>query len=202
MSRVVVATISAATALVTRAGAGAAARRVVAGSPAAARTCSPIRAALALAFTPLLLLLLSSPAAAASNKVRLTKLADVNFGTVASLGSDAVQSQSVCLYADTNTNGYDVTAIGTGAGGAFQLTSGLSSMAYEVQWSGSSGQSSGIRLDPNVPLTGQTSAASQQTCNNGPATSASLIVMLRSTALSSATAGTYNGTLTLIIGAE
>ena len=75
-------------------------------------------------------------------------------------------------------------------------------MAYDVQWSGSPGQSSGAQLTPNVPLTGQVSTASQQTCNNGPVSSASLIVILRSAALSSATAGTYNGTLTLLVGAE
>jgi hypothetical protein len=59
-----------------------------------------------------------------------------------------------------------------------------------------------VQLSPNVPLTGQTSTATQQTCNSGPATSASLIVVLRSTALSSATAGTYNGAVTLLVGPE
>jgi hypothetical protein len=59
-----------------------------------------------------------------------------------------------------------------------------------------------VQLSPNVPLTGQTSAASHQVCSNGPATSASLIVLLRSAGLSSVTAGTYSGTLTLLVGAE
>jgi hypothetical protein len=95
-----------------------------------------------------------------------------------------------------------VTATGTGPGGAFQLSSGALALPFEVQWSSSSGQSSGVQLSPNVPLTGQTSTATQQTCNSGPATSASLIVVLRSTALSSATAGTYNGAVTLLVGPE
>jgi hypothetical protein len=148
------------------------------------------------------LLLASGPAHSASNKVRISNLSDVAFGTVANLGVDALRSQNVCLYADTATNGYNVTAAGTGPGGAFQLSSGPAAMSYEVQWSSSSGQSSGAQLTPNVPLTGQVSAATHQTCSNGPATSASLIVLLRSTALSSATAGTYNGTLTLVVGPE
>ena len=142
------------------------------------------------------------PAWAASNKVRITKLTNVTFGSIANVGVDAVQAQSVCLYSDTNTKGYNIKATGSGPSGAFRLASGLNSLAYEVQWSSSAGQNSGIQLSPNIPLTGQVSAATQQACTMGPATSASLIVVLRSTALSSATAGSYSGTLTLVVGPE
>src|SRR5690242_21528435 len=86
-------------------------------------------------------LLGDGPALAASNKVRISNLADVAFGTVANLNVDALQSQSVCIYADTNTNGYNVTGIGTGPGGAFELSSGASSLSYDVLWSSSAGQS-------------------------------------------------------------
>jgi hypothetical protein len=164
--------------------------------PLSARFAAAATLALALWLTG------SSPATAASNKVRITSLSDVAFGTIPSLAVDAVRSQSVCLFADTSTNGYTITATGTGPAGTFELTSGLAAMPYEVQWSSSAGQSSGIQLTPNLPLTGQVSPATHQTCNNGPATSASLILMLRSSALSSAQAGTYNGTLTLIVGPE
>lgn len=159
------------------------------------------RAALAILATACILLG-EGPAAAASNKVRISNLADVAFGTVANLNVDAVQSQSLCVYADTSTNGYNVTGIGTGPGGAFELSSGAVSMPYDVLWSSSAGQNSGAQLTPNVPLTGQVSGAAQQACNTGPSTSASLVIVLRSIALSSATAGTYNGTLTLVIGPE
>jgi hypothetical protein len=161
-----------------------------------------IAAAVAVALSVLPLLLIASPALAASNKVRITDLSDVDFGIIANLGVDAIRSQSVCLYADTNSNGYNVTASGTGPGGAFVLSSGPRTMTYEVQWSNSSGQGSGTQLASNVPLTGQVSGATHQTCSSGPATSASLIILLRSNVLSSATAGTYNGTLTLVVGAE
>ena len=147
-------------------------------------------------------LLIPAEAMAASNKVRITNLSDVAFGSLANLSVDAVRSQSVCLYADTNTNGYTITAMGTGPSGAFQLTSGLAVMDYEVQWSSSAGQSSGAQMAPNIPLTGQVSPATHQACNNGPPTSASFIVLLRSNALSGAEAGAYNGTLTLVVGPE
>jgi len=148
------------------------------------------------------LALTAGPAIAESNKVRVTNLSDLNFGLIANLSTDAVRAESVCLFAATDTNGYNVTASGTGPAGGFELSSGSTSLSYEVQWSSSAGELSGAQLQPNVPLTGQVSAAKQQTCNNGPATSASLIIVLRSTALSSATAGTYNGILTLIVGPE
>lgn len=156
----------------------------------------------AMATLPLALLLAPALASAASNKVRITNLGDVAFGAIGNLGTDAVRSQSVCLYADTNTNSYNITATGTGPAGAFELSSGVASMPYEVQWSSASGQSTGSQLAPNVPLAGQLSSGTQQTCSNGPATTASLILVLRSAALSSAAAGTYSGTLTLVVGAE
>jgi hypothetical protein len=140
--------------------------------------------------------------AAAADKVRITNLSDIAFGTVGNLTVDAVRAEDVCIYSSSATNGYHVTATGTGAGGAFELLSGSNPMAFDVAWSSASGQSSGSVLTPAVPLTGQVSAANQQTCNSGPATTASLIIILRAAALSSATAGTYSGTLTLVVGPE
>lgn len=179
------------------------------GRCAVRRRACPARLRLRLAVAPAMaavliapLVLAASPAAAASNKVRITQLGDIAFGTIANLAADSVRSENVCLFADTNTNGYNVTATGTGPGGAFQLASGGGAMAYEVQWSSASGQSSGAQLSPNVPLTGQVSGATHQSCSSGPAATASLVVVLRAAALSSATAGTYSGTLTLVVGPE
>jgi hypothetical protein len=144
----------------------------------------------------------AAPCFAASNNVRITGLTDVAFGTVANLSADAVQSQSLCLYANTASNGYNVRASGSGAGGTFSLSSGSDELPFEVQWNGTAGQSSGTQLSANVVLSGLTTVATQQTCNSGPAVSASLVVILRSAALSSASAGSYNGSLTLLIGPE
>ena len=144
----------------------------------------------------------AQPLSAQSNNVRITQLSDVAFGSIANLGVDAIRTQNLCVFAHTATGGYRVTATGSAPSGAFALSSGSSLLDYEVQWSQSSGQSAGSMISPNVTLTGQTSQATHQTCNNGPATSASLILVLRSTALSSARAGSYSGTLTLLIGPE
>ena len=155
-----------------------------------------------LAIIALALLLAPRPLGAQSNNVRITKLNDVAFGTPANLDVDATAAQSICVFAQTASRGYRVTATGSAPGGAFALTSAGALLDYEVQWSATAGQASGTQLSPNVTLGGLVSSATQQTCNNGPATSASLILLLRSTALSSAAAGAYAGTLTLLIGPE
>jgi hypothetical protein len=149
-----------------------------------------------------LLAMYAAPAAAQSNKVNISNLSDVVFGSLANVGVDAVNSQSICVYSSTATNGYQVTATGSGSGNAFAMSSGLSTLPYDVQWNASAGQSSGTQLTAGATLTGQISSANQKTCNSGPANSASLIVILRSSALSKASAGDYSGTLTLLIGPE
>lgn len=145
---------------------------------------------------------IAPPAFAASNNVRITNLSDVAFGTLTNLGVDAVSSQSVCVFANTSNNGYRITASGSSSGGSFALGSGPNVLDYEVQWNSSPGQGSGTALSPNVSLTGLFTTATQQTCNSGPASSASLIVILRSSDLSGAAAGSYSGTLTLVLGPE
>jgi hypothetical protein len=157
---------------------------------------------IALAGIALALLLAPGPLGAQSNNVRITQLSDVAFGTPANLGVDATAAQSICVFAHTVGSSYRVTAMGSAPGGAFALTSGGSLLDYEVQWSPAAGQTSGTQLSSNVTLGGLVSSATQQTCNNGPPNSASLILLLRSSALSSARAGAYAGTLTLLIGPE
>jgi hypothetical protein len=143
------------------------------------------------------------PAPAASQQVRITKLTDQAFGSITNLAVDAVRSENVCVFSNTATRGYNVKATGAGAGGAFTLNLGSSALAYEVQWNGASGQSSGTSLSPGATLTGLTSTATQQACSNGPATTASLIVIIRTAVLTAAIAGVgYSGTLTIVIGPE
>lgn len=148
--------------------------------------------------------LIARPASAASS-VRISGLSDVAFGTITNFAADSVQSQSLCLYSKSPpANNYRVTASGSGAGGAFLLGSGSNTLAYELQWSDVPGQSAGSQLLANQPLTAQHSTASTSVddCSKGPATTASLIVILRSAAIAAASSGTYTGTLTLLVAPE
>jgi spore coat protein U-like protein len=159
------------------------------------------RASLAIASAALVLA--AAPAGAAS--VRISGLSDVAFGTISNFTVDSMQSQSLCLYSKSPpANNYSITATGSGSGGAFLLASGSDTLPYELQWSDTAGQSVGAQLQANQPLTAQHSAASNAVddCSKGPSATASLIVILRSTALSAASSGTYSGTLTLLVAPE
>jgi hypothetical protein len=144
----------------------------------------------------------SYPAVAQERFVRITGLSDINFGLIANFNADAVRSQSVCAFSGRPNLAYNIRAMGDAAGNAFALTNGSDLLPYEVQWSGTAGQTSGLNLTPNVVRTGFISSAAQQTCSNGPATTASLVILIRAAALQSAAGGSYTGNLTLIIAPE
>lgn len=163
-----------------------------------ARRGSP-RRALSIAF---FLAAAVCPSPALADKVRITGLSDVNFGLVSNLQADQRRAQNICVYSNGTGNRYSITATGSGPGSSFALSNGANSLAYEVEWSDQSGQTTGTSLSPSVAATARSSSASQQSCNSGPATSASLIVVLRSSALSQAREGSYSGSLTLLVAAE
>jgi hypothetical protein len=60
--------------------------------------------------------LLAQPGPALAQKVRITNLSDVDFGTVANLQADSRRSQNICLYSNGTAGGYSVLASGSGSG--------------------------------------------------------------------------------------
>lgn len=152
---------------------------------------SPLRA--------MAILLALVPACAHAQQVRITSLDDVNFGTIVNLSTDQVMSQNVCIYSSGFQGGYRITATGSGAGGDFTLSSGSNLLRYELQWADSANQTSGTSLSPGVPLTGQNANAFLNTCFFGFFPTASLITILRSSETSQATAGSYTGTVWLLV---
>lgn len=161
-----------------------------------------IRALRAMPFAVLFLAFAALPLPAAAQKARITNISDVSFGLISNLQADSRQSQNICVFSQSIGGAYSILASGSGPGSSFALSSGAYSLAYEVEWSAQSGQTSGTPLAPNVVLTSQASAATQQSCNSGPATSASLTIILRSAELSQASEGSYSGSLTLLVAAE
>lgn len=145
----------------------------------------------------------SASQASSADKVRISALSDLSFGVITNFAADSVRSESLCLYAKSPPlDQYRITASGSGPGGAFELSSGIDRLPYEVQWNDVAGQAGGAPLAANQPLTGQQNTASVDDCSKGAATTASLVVVLRSAAVSSASSGTYTGTLTLVVAPE
>ncbi|QDP20414.1 hypothetical protein [Sphingomonas xanthus] len=136
-------------------------------------------------------------------RVRISNLSDVNLSNVDPM-VDALNAQSVCVWSNTSTRGYNVTASGSGAGNAFTLSSGaLPVVPYSVEWAASAGQSTGTGLATGVALTGLVSTATSADCSSGPANSASLVVKIASPELQAMPASTnYTGSLTLLVAPE
>lgn len=140
--------------------------------------------------------------ASVPSRVRISGLTDVNLlnqdPTI-----DAVSSQDVCVWSNTATRGYSITATGSGSGSAFTLAGSSSSVPYSVEWADSTAQTTGTSLTTGAAVTGFTSSATQQVCSAGPSASASLIIKIASADLSTMQAAqTYTGTLTLLVTPE
>lgn len=133
-------------------------------------------------------------------RAQITGLSDISF-TNADPTTNASSAQNSCVWSNTATRGYSITASGSGTAGAFTLTSGaLAPVPYSVQWAASSGQTSGTALATGTALTGLTSTATRPTCSSGPATSSSLVVSIAATDLQDMVASaSYTGTLTLLV---
>ena len=143
-----------------------------------------------------------SISASVPSRVRISGLSDVAFSNV-DPSVAAANAQNVCVWSNTSTKGYQLTATGSGASNAFTLANASLTVPYTVEWSGSSGQSSGTALTSGSALTGLTSAATNANCASGPASSASLIVRIGAASLQSMDASTsYTGTLTLLVAPE
>ena len=144
-----------------------------------------------------------SISASVPNRTQITGLSDISFAN-ADPTTAASNAQNICVWSNTSTKGYNVTATGSGAAGAFTLASGaLPVVPYSVQWSQSSGQASGTSLTKAVALTGQVSTATRPTCSSAPATTASLITTIAATDLQNmVSAASYTGTLTLVVAPE
>ncbi len=139
---------------------------------------------------------------ATAQQAQLTNLSDVSFGVLSTIANDVSRSQNVCAYAASISGKYSVRAQGSGTGGALTLAGSSTPLAYDVQWAATSNQSSGTALPANTTVGGFSDGLLNNTCSLLTTTSASLIVTLRAAALSGVTAGSYSGTLTLILAPQ
>lgn len=137
-------------------------------------------------------------------RVQITGLSDFTFGTL-DPATAASTSKNVCVWSNTATKGYNITATGDGggSGNAFKLSNGSTTLDYGVQWAGSSGQASGTGLTTNTAAS-FTSAATTPTCGSGASPTASLIVNFSTAQMQAAvgSATAYTGTLTLVVAPE
>jgi hypothetical protein len=135
------------------------------------------------------------------NRARITGLTDVTI-TNQDPNTAVSRTQNVCVWSNTATKGYSISATGSGASSAFTLgaTGGLT-VPYSVSWAGSVDQTSGTALTSGTGSS-FTSAATQQICSVGTR-SATLLVEMTTDDLGGMQSQTsYTGTLTLMVTPE
>lgn len=136
--------------------------------------------------------------ASVPNRARISGLSDITFASQ-DPNTAASSAQNVCVWSNTATKGYTITASGSGTANAFTLANGSLTVPYSVQWAASTGQTTGTALTAATASAGLVSAATQQSCSSGPL-SASLIVNIATTDLGAMQSQTnYTGTLTLLV---
>ncbi len=130
---------------------------------------------------------------------QITGLSDVTFTNI-DPATAASAAQNNCVWSNTATKGYSITATGSGTSGAFTLANGPLTVPYSVQWSQTSGQSTGTALTAGTALTGLATTAANPTCSTSPSTTSSLVVTISAPSLQSmVSATTYTGSLTLLV---
>jgi hypothetical protein len=138
-------------------------------------------------------------AASVPNRARITGLSDVAWVNV-DPATAATATQNVCVWSNTATKRYTVTATGSGAANAFRLASGTLSVPFTVRWSGVTGAVTGTSLTRGTASAAFTSSATRQACTSGPVASASLIVGITAANLAlMRSQTTYSGVLTLVV---
>jgi hypothetical protein len=124
-------------------------------------------------------------------------LTDFNLGSWSGSGQ-LRQTDSMCVGTSQSPFRYRITATGSGAGGAFTVTNGISALPYTLEHRGASGAFQ--TMTAGTALTGQR-GSSLATCNAGTNT-ARLRITFTEPNLLGATAGSYSGTITLVVAPE
>ncbi len=123
------------------------------------------------------------------NAVQITNVDDIDLGTHATLGANAVASDDVCVF--SSTSAYNLTV--TSANGIFELQNGGDAIPYALTWDAAAVTESGV-------MSGLTGDNTSLNCSGG--TNATFEVTVDSADFNAANPGTYTDTLTLLVQPE
>ena len=146
----------------------------------------------------LFLLCLTAQQAHALTLVQVQGLSDMNLPSWG-LGDPAVTAGiNFCIYNTLNPN----YSVNVSSAGGFKLSNGGKFIPYSLSWddggAGNLGNTSGIALSNNVTLAGQHNANFvSPICLGGP--NARLNLKITQADMTAALAGTYTGTITIVI---
>jgi hypothetical protein len=144
--------------------------------------------------------MVTSYAPALPAQALITGLSDLQFGSWNGI-SDLEGSVDHCVFARPGGR-FSIAATGLGPGGAFVLQNGPGTLPFRVDYDDGSGWS---QLDPGVPLAGQSGAPNLiqlVRCLFGQRRPERVRVRILAQDLAAAIAGSYSGSLNLLITPE
>lgn len=131
------------------------------------------------------------------DSIQITQVNDINLGAFDGV-NDMAASDDLCVFR-RGGGLYGVTILGSGAGGAFTLSSGASTIPFSVTWDDGLGAQA---VSPGVLISGLTNTYTQDPyCNGGAANNAILgVQVLANDILAAAsTVGSHTGVLTITV---
>lgn len=142
------------------------------------------------------LFLLNVASAYAVAQVKISSVNSLSLGTWSGSGSLS-DNDDVCIY-NSDTSNYSITASGSGSGQSFAMSGSGSSMAFEVWFKGSSG-SVGTYSQLTSGSPENFSGANQTAVDCGGGVNANVKVSVGALTLGSVPAGSYSGSLTIVV---
>lgn len=136
-------------------------------------------------------------AATPGAKIIVAGLDDIVLGTWPGSGDLQGLSQH-CVGTNSNPRVFGIVVTGSGAGGSFVLSNGVSALPFTVQYDDGSGATT---VTPGVTLANRAAQAFGE-CKNINAENMQISVRILSSDLSTATPGSYSGGLTLTVTPE
>ena len=136
-----------------------------------------------------------------SAEVDISAMTDISLGAWTAGSGNVTLPSTACVYSNTHLGGYTISGTGSGTAGAYTLVNGNgNTIAYTAYWD-AAGADTGANAIPltsaNAPLakTGASTVAVDCSSTNN----FQLNIHISSAVLTPAPAGTYTGTLALLV---
>ncbi|TQV89034.1 hypothetical protein [Aliikangiella coralliicola] len=126
---------------------------------------------------------------------KISNLDDFNFGLYSGFGN-LRNNDNICINAIPLEN-YQVTFWGSGAGGAFEVSNGVDTLAYRVRFNDRPRRRGGTTASPGIPIANQNNASDDLDCPGG--LNANIDIRFRRRDLQAANPGRYIGLLTVTV---
>jgi hypothetical protein len=135
-------------------------------------------------------------------KIQISGLSNIAVPEFTGSG-DSAASDDVCVYSNNATGNYQVTATGSGTGGAFVLDHATLSetVPYTAKWNDASGTTGNQALSSGVPLANQGNASSSALdCAGVP--NANLEISVSEASMKANPSGNYQGNMAVLVEPE